>query len=471
VGILTTSDSILQSLLDGDLTEVPVAALDGRLAADGGTPVVPNGRLMHSRWPHFDEGDIDGIVAIVRRGLLTEMSARDLMHAFEADMAMYVGTRYAMTTNSGTAALHAALAAVGVEAGDEVIVPALSYIACAASVVHNHAIPILVDVDPFTYNVTPALIESCITSRTRAVMVVHLHGLPADVDALRAVTDRHGIALIEDFSQAVGARYHGRPVGGLAAVGAASLMAGKNLPSGGEGGILVTNDRALRNRAARLKCFGEEIDVGGQHQLLHETFGYNYRMTGLSIAIASQQLFRLDAFNDARIKAAARLNEAFGNLPGFHGPSVPNGHRHVYHMYRFRFDPSEAGLRITTDQMREALKKVFWAEGLPVVEFQNAPLARHALLQRRIGYGGGCPWSCHGRDDLRYHIEDSPGALQAIRDSLVIGYPAQAPLTNATVVDAYIQCVKKIGSNLHAIERIGRDLPSSPPWMQPPRLF
>ncbi len=471
MGILTPRDSILQSLLDGNANEVPVAALDARLAADGGSPVVPNGRLMHSRWPRFDEADVDGIIAIVRRGLLTEMSARDLVHGFETDMAMYVRTQYAMTTNSGTAALHAALAAVGVEAGDEVIVPALSYIACAASVVHHHAIPILADVDPLTYNMTPALAEQCITSRTKAVMAVHLHGLPADMDGILALANRHGIALIEDFSQAVGAEYRDRPVGGLAAVGAASLMAGKNLPSGGEGGILVTNDRALRNRAARLKCFGEEIDTDGHHQLIHETFGYNYRMTGLSIAIASQQLFRLDEFNDARIDAARRFNMVLRNIPGFHGPVVPEGHRHVYHMYRFRFDPAEADLRITTDQMREALKKVFWAEGLPVVEFQNAPLSGHALLQRRIGYGHGCPWTCHGRDDLRYRIEDSPGALQAIRDSLVIGYPAQAPLANTTVVNAYLRCFEKIAANLHAIERIGRDLPSAPPWAEPARLF
>jgi dTDP-4-amino-4,6-dideoxygalactose transaminase len=302
-------------------------------------------------------------------------------------------------------------------------------------------------------------------------MVVHLHGLPADVDALRAVTDAHGVALIEDFSQAVGASYHGRQVGGLAAVGAASLMAGKNLPSGGEGGILVTNDRALRNRAARLKCFGEEIDDEGKHQLLHETFGYNYRITGLSLAIASQQLFRLDEHNDERIRGAARLDAAVGAIPGFHGPLVPEGHRHVYHMYRFRIDPAEADLRITTDQMREALKRVFWAEGLPVVEFQNAPLAGHALMQRTIGYGRGCPWSCHGRDDLAYRIEDSPGSLQAIRDSLVIGYPAQAPLANSTVVDAYVRCFEKIGANLHTIERIGRELPSLPPWAAPARLF
>lgn len=466
---VTIADSVLQSLFD-ESRPTP-SGLAERLAADGGEPVVPGGRVMHSRWPRFDPSDIEGIVAIVRRGLLTEMTARDLVHAFESDMAMFVGTSFAMTTNSGTAALHAALAGLGVEAGDEVIVPSLSYIACAASVLHHHAIPILADVDPRTYNVTRELVEPHITPRTKAIMVVHMHGLPADLEELQALARKHGIALLEDFSQAVGAAYRGRQVGSFGDAGAASLMAGKNLPSGGEGGIVVTNDRLVRNRAAQLKTFGEEIDAQGRHNLLHETLGYNYRITGLSLAIASQQLFRLDAFNDARIASAARLDAVLQTIPGFHGPEVPEGRRHVYHMYRFRFDPEEAGLAITADQMREALKKILWAEGLPVFEFQNAPLSGHALLQRRIGYGRGCPWSCHGHGDLTYRIEDHPGALHAIRHSLVLGYPAQAPLANAEVVDAYVRCFEKIAANLHAVERIGRELPSEPPWAQAARLF
>jgi dTDP-4-amino-4,6-dideoxygalactose transaminase len=445
--------------------------LSCRLAVDGGDPVVPGGKLLRSRWPRMDPDDVRGIVSILQRGLLTEMSAPDLVHAFENDIALYVGSRYAMTTNSGTAALHAGLAAVGVEAGSEVIVPALSYIACAASVLHHHAIPILADVDPGTYNATPQSIEAQLSPRTRAVMLVHMHGLPADLDGVLAIAAKHGVAVLEDFSQAFGATYRGRQVGSFGAAGAASLMAGKNLPSGGEGGVVVTSDRSTRNRAAQLKCFGEEIDEHGAYNLLHETFGYNYRIGGVSLAVASQQLYRLDQFNDMRIASAARLDGALHQIPGFHGPSSPPGRRHVYHMYRFHFDPVDAGLNLTMDQMREALKQIFWSEGLPVVEFQNAPLAAHALLQRRVGYGGGCPWSCHGRGDLKYEIEDYPGALEAIRRSLVIGFPAQAPLANGDAVDCYVRCIEKIGKNLHVLERVGRALPSEPPWAHRARIF
>jgi hypothetical protein len=140
-------------------------------------------------------------------------------------------------------------------------------------------------------------------------------------------------------------------------------------------------------------------------------------------------------------------------------------------MYRFRFDPDRANLSITPDQAREALKQVFAAEGLPVVEFQNAPLASHALLQRKVGFGNGCPWTCHGRGDMIYRAEDYPGALDAIRCSLVIGMPAQATVANPEAVDAYLRAFDKLEHNLRAFERFAQALPSAPPWRQPARLF
>lgn len=449
---------------------VPLPAVD-RLAIDGGLPIVKEGFVIHARWPRIQAEDIEGLVTIVRSGLLTEMTGRDYLRGFEAEVAAWLGTPYVLATNSGTAALHCALAGLGVEAGDEVIVPALTYIACAAAVLHQQAIPIFADIDPDTYNVTPASVEEQITDRTKAIMVVHLHGLPADMDGLRAVAQRHGVPIIEDFSQAVGATYRGKPVGSLGTVGAASLMAGKNLPSAGEAGIMVTSNRAVRNRGASLKCFSEAMEADGSYTAIHETAGWNYRANILSLAFASQQLFRLDHLNQLRIDMAARLDATLRAIPGFTPPTVPAGARHVYHMYRFRFDPQAAGLSISADQAREGLRQVFWSEGVPLVEFQNVPLPGHALLQRTVGYGRGCPWTCHGRDDVRYRFEEYPGALDAIRHSLVIGYPARAALANEEVVECYIRCFEKVGRNLRAFERFAATLPSTPPWAAPPRLF
>jgi hypothetical protein len=140
-------------------------------------------------------------------------------------------------------------------------------------------------------------------------------------------------------------------------------------------------------------------------------------------------------------------------------------------MYRFRFDPAAAGLDVTADQLRAALSQIFWAEGLPVFEFQNMPLPGHPLLQNKSAYGRGCPWSCHGRDDVRYDIHDYPDALDAIRHSLVLGYPSQAALANPAVVDRYVRCFEKIAANLHDVQRRARALPSVAPWDAPARLF
>jgi dTDP-4-amino-4,6-dideoxygalactose transaminase len=444
---------------------------DSMLAVDGGDPVVSGGYIMHSRWPRIDDDEIESVIRVLRSGLLTEMSGRSIVQQFESEVAMWLGASYALTTNSGTAALHCALAGLGIQSGDEVIVPALTYIACAAAVLHHQAIPIFADVDPYTYNISPESVEASITSRTKAIMAVHLHGLPADMDALLEIGERHGIPILEDFSQAAGASYKGKMVGSLGAVGAASLMAGKNLPSAGEGGILVTKDRAIRNRAATLKCFGEAVEADGSYATLHETVGLNYRINILSAAFASQQLFHVDKFNDTRIAMAGRLDDTLNEIPGFIPPVVPPGVRHVYHMYRFRFEPRLAGMSVTADQAHEALKQVFWSEGLPLIEFQNVPLPGHALLQQKVGYGRGCPWSCHQRSDVVYDIENYPGALDAIRHSLVIGYPAQAPMANEDVVDHYIQCFKKVSMNLRAFERFASSMPSAPPYEQPARLF
>lgn len=446
-------------------------APENRLAVNGGSPVIPSGFTLMSRWPRIAPEDVERMVAQLRSGLLTEMSCRAQLHEFESELAIFTGNRYAVAVNSGTAAIHCALAGVGVEAGDEVVLPALTYIACAAAVVHQNAIPIFADVDPISYNVTADTVEAAITSRTRAILVVHLHGLPADMPSIMALADRRGLPVIEDFSQAVGASLGGRAAGGLGSVGVASLMAGKNLASAGEGGILVTNDLAVRNRASRLKCFGETLEADGSFTLLHATQGYNYRINLLSAALVSQQLFRLEEFTQARRAGAAALNERFSSLPGFHPPGEPAGFESCYHMYRFRFDPEEAGLRISVDQMREALKRVFWEEGLPLVEFQNQPIAGHDLLQRRVGYGKGCPWSCHGRDDLHYRIEDYPGALAAIRNSLVVGYPSQGALANPEAVQAYCRVFEKLRTDRRGFERFASTIEADVPWTNPARLF
>jgi dTDP-4-amino-4,6-dideoxygalactose transaminase len=447
-----------------------VGQVHGRLAVDGGEAIVPGGAMMISRWPRIEASDIERLADQLRAGVLTEMTGHALIREFEARVARLTGTRYGLTTNSGTSALHCALAGAGVEPGDEVVVPALGYIGCAAVVVHQGAIPIFADVDPLTFNVDAATVAAALSDRTRAVIVVHLHGLPAPMDELHELCADTGVALVEDFSHAVGASHRGRPVGGLGTVGAASVMAGKNLPAAGEGGILVTSDRDVRNRAARLKVFGEAVDADGGYQLVHDTLGWNYRSNPLSLSLAARQLDRLAGYNEARRANAMRLDATLAELPGFVAPATPSGARHVYHMYRLRIDPRAAGIAATADQTREALRQAFWAEGLPLVEFQNAPLPAHPLLRDKRGLGRGCPWSCHGREDVTYEPAEYPGALDALRHSLVIGMPSHGVLCNDEVVDNYIRCFDKVAANWTAFEQFALTLPSKAPWDVPARL-
>lgn len=448
-----------------------VAPSADALAALGGPPLVPRGDVLTSRWPRVEPADVDSILAQLSSGEFTEMTARELVHEFEARIAVLTGTAYALTTNSGTSALHCALAGVGVEPGDEVVVPAVTYLGCAAVVLHQHAIPTFADVDPHTYNVTADTVEAALSPRTRAVIVVHMHGLPAPMAELSRLARSHGIAIVEDFSHAPGAEYRGRPIGSLGDAGAASLMAGKNLPAAGEGGVLVSNDREIRNRAAGLKAFGEEIAPDGSYSVMHETLGWNYRSNPLSLALAARQLDRLPRYNATRRRNAGKLDRVLAEIDWLSPPQTDPAARHVYHMYRLRIEPERAGLGVSVDQAREALRLVFWAEGLPLVEFQNVPLPGHALLRRKIGLGSGCPWRCHDRGDIVYDAADYPGALDAIQSSLVVGFPSHGVLCNDEVVLAYARCFEKVSRNRDEYERFAASLPSQPPWASEPRLF
>ena len=209
-----------------------------RLAIAGGRPVVPSER--HRPWPDIRPEDREAVLAVLDRGILCGANAPEIT-ALQREWADYIGAEHCLALNSGTAALHCCLVAAGVRPGDEVLVPAYTFSATAMAVVHQGAVPVFVDVHPRSYNIDPARIEEKIGERTRAIVAVHLHGLPADMDEIHALAGRHGLAVIEDAAQSHGAVYHGDKTGTLAAWAGFSLNATKNL-SGGEGGLFVTSD-------------------------------------------------------------------------------------------------------------------------------------------------------------------------------------------------------------------------------------
>ncbi len=242
------------------------------------------------------------------------------VEAFEERFARVVGAEHAVAVSSGTAALFLSLHTLGIGAGDEVVVPSLTYIASVNSIVHVGATPVLVDVDEDSYNVDPAAVASALTSRTRAILVVHQLGLPVDLDALQKLADANGIALIEDSACAMGSSHGGRPVGSSANLGCFSFHPRKVLVTG-EGGMITTPDRKLAARLRRLRHQGMSTSDHERHRAdrviteRYEEVGYNLRMSDLHAAVGIAQLEKLDTFVSARRARGAYYNAQLAALP------------------------------------------------------------------------------------------------------------------------------------------------------------
>jgi dTDP-4-amino-4,6-dideoxygalactose transaminase len=255
--------------------------------------------------------------------------------AFEDAFAKYVGARYCVAVNSGTAALHLALLALGIGPGDEVITVPHTFIATSEAISAVGARPVFVDVDPASYNMDPKKVEAAITSRTKALLPVHLYGNPADMDALLAIAKRHNLLLVEDACQAHGARYKDRMAGSMGAAGCFSFYPGKNLGACGEGGAMVTDDEALAHKVRMLR------EHGSIKKYEHSFPGYNFRMEGIQGAILAVKLPHLDNWNDRRRAIAKRYNERLAKQ-GVVLPAEEGYARHVYHLYVIQSDDREA---------------------------------------------------------------------------------------------------------------------------------
>ncbi len=441
------------------------------LAIRGGRPAVAAGAIVE-RWPLVTDEDVAAVAATLRSDKLSWMN-NEAVPRLERQWADYVGARYCIAFNSGTAALHAAVAASGVEPGDEVVVPALTFLASASAVIHHQGLPVFVDIDPETYTLDPAQLEEQITPRTRAVVAVHLHGLPADLDPILAIAHRHGVKVIEDTAQAPGALYKGRRVGAIGDLGAYSIMAGKNLPTAGEGGLLTTDDPALRDHADMVKMFGERVGPDGEREYNALTMGWNYRFSAILAAFTSSQLARLDAHTAAVQEGAEYLAAGMAEIPGLVPPRVPAGRTHVYHHFRFRVDPRAAGIDLSTGRMRKAVQDLMAAEGVPLIEYQNRPVPGQLLFQERRGYGRGCPWSCgHAGREIRYRIEDYPRTLDVIRGTLLIGHRlCMASFLERSNLDLYLAAFHKVFSHRGELLAHGRALDYREPWEQSARLW
>lgn len=342
------------------------------LANDGGKSVRTK---PFTHWPYFDQDEIDAATAPLLSGKVNYWTGTE-GREFEKEFASFTGCKHAIALANGTVALELALYALGIGSGDEVIVTPRTFIASSSCCAMRGAIPVLADVDPVSQNITAETIRPYITNRTKAIICVHLAGWPCDMDPIVGLASEYGLKVIEDCAQAHGATYKGRPVGSLGDVAAFSFCQDKIMTTGGEGGMLTTNDKELWRKAWEFKDHGKSYDAvyNRQHapgfRWLHESFGTNWRLTEMQSAIGRVQLRKLPEWTRIRNHHAAILTECFSKIPALRVTPVPPDIGHaMYKYYVFvrpeLFDNSKSKIQNPKLNCRDNIMAAINAEGIP----------------------------------------------------------------------------------------------------------
>ncbi|MDQ3686787.1 MAG: DegT/DnrJ/EryC1/StrS family aminotransferase [Acidobacteriota bacterium] len=392
-----------------------------RLALLGGAPVLAE---EPPAWPFFDESD--------RRALLDVLESRvwggyhEAVGELERRFADFHGARYGIAMANGTMSLEIARSASGIRPGDEVIVPPITFIASATAIARVGAVPVFVDVDPQTINLDPERVASTINERTRAIVVVHFAGCPADLDRLTEICQQRGLIMIEDCAHAHGAEWRNRRVGSFGHFGSFSFQASKNM-SAGEGGILITSDAELAEGARSISNQGRRTG-GAWYE--HVRLGTNARLTGFQAALLLNQLERLPRQVATRMERAARLREGLAEIGGL----VPTPEQldervtaHGFHLFSMRFNEEAFG-GASRDRVVEALR----AEGVPVT--------------------AGYPLSIYHQELFRHqeHVaHDCPVAEEYCRSSVWL--PHNALLADPAWIEGVLTAVRKVRDNAHEL--------------------
>lgn len=322
-----------------------------------------------SPWPSFTQEEADAVSQVLLSNKVnywTGTQCRD----FEKEYAAWAGTKYAIALANGTLALDVALKALGVGEGDEVITTPRTFLASASSIVTAGAAPVFADVDLNSQAITAETIEAVLTPQTKAVIVVHLAGMPAEMDAIMALSEKHGFYVIEDCAQAHGAKYKGRSVGTIGHIGAWSFCQDKIITTGGEGGMVTTNDKDLWSKMWSYKDHGKSFDAiyNREHspgfRWLHENFGTNWRMTELQAVLGRIQLTRMPLWTARRQANAAQIDEAVKDLPVVRRVEVPEYIKHAEYKHYLFVKPEF----LTDGWNRDRIVEEIVAQGVPAYQ-------------------------------------------------------------------------------------------------------
>jgi dTDP-4-amino-4,6-dideoxygalactose transaminase len=410
-------------------------------------PAIAGGSPVRTRpfpsWPQFDHRELEAVRQAMES--LVWGGYSPAVAELERRFAGLHGVPHGVACANGTVALHAALVAAGVGPGDEVIVPPITFIATATAAAMAGAIPVFADIDPQTHNLDPAAFARAITSHTRAVIPVHFAGQPADLDAICATAQRHGLAVIEDAAHAHGASWRGRPVGSFGLAATFSFQAFK-LMTAGEGGMVVTGDADM---AARLRSFCNQGRRAGGQWYEHVTLGTNYRLTGLQAAVLLVQLERLSEHNQRREENANRLRRGLAAGSGLEPLAVDQRvTAQTNYLMVLRYRPE--GFRgLTRDGFIAAMN----AEGIPVTAGYPYPLYRNPLFTGRALHARGCPSGCalcaRGIDYARLNL---PAAEQACREAVWLEH--QVLLGESSDMDDVLEAVEKVRTSAEQVKQV-----------------
>ncbi len=407
-------------------------------AAIDGTPVRT---APFPTWPIFGESEQANLAAALDSGIWSDPDGGPFVAAFEQGFAELSGTRRSVAVTNGSTALTLAMRALGIGAGDEVIVPAYTFIATATAVLEANALPVFADVDPGTYCIDPGAVEQLITPRTKAIIPVHLGGHPADMDLLQAIATRHGLAIIEDAAHAHGATWNNRPAGSIGTFGCFSMQASKNL-TGGEGGIVTTQDDDLAERIRSLRNCGRVLD-GAWFE--HHLMGGNHRLSEFQAAVLLAQLERYPAQLARRDTNGRFLDAGLAEIDGIIPQALDSRTTmHARHLYSFRVDAA-AFDGLTRDEFVTVLQ----AEGIPSSSGYVIPLDRQPVFANQAFDVQATGWES-GRESTHYGDRHLP-MTQLICDE-VVWIPQNVLLGEERDMDDIVAAVEKIRD---AVDRRG----------------